>query len=387
VTYTPRRLGLEIKTYASQYPVVAIVGPRQSGKSTLARALFPDYPYITLESLDHRRRALNDPRLFLRNIGPQAVLDEAQRAPELFSYLQEYVDQPDTGRHYVLTGSHQFLLMESVTQSLAGRVATFRLFPFTLTELPELRERPTVDLLCSGFYPRIHQHELDPVTWYANYVETYLERDVRQIVNVADIHQFEVFLRIVAGQSGQVLNKASVANRVGVSQPTVARWLSVLESSGITARIPPFHRNLSKRLTKSPKLFFLDSGLLCFLLDIHTPSELSTHPLYGSIFESFVVAEIFKRINHAGARARLSFWRDQTGREIDLIIEDGPRLLPVEIKSAATWTPDFARTLRWWLDLPGNTATEGLVVYDGDTDLSVDAEITCRSWRRMELFT
>jgi uncharacterized protein len=383
-----RRLGQVIPRYARDYPVVAIVGPRQSGKTTLARSLFPDYPYYTLESLDHRNRALSDPRGFLSDIGPRAILDEVQRAPELFSYLQEYVDASPKERHYVLTGSHQFLLMESISQSLAGRIVTFRLYPFTLDELyPDTAPPDTYSALLRGWYPRIHDQDLESTTWYAGYVETYLERDVRQVVNVADIRQFETFLKVIAGNSAQILNKASVANRVGISEPTVQRWLSVLESSGVIALLPPYYRNYSKRLLKSPKIVVLDSGLLCYLLGIHSAEVLQSHPLYGAVFESFVAAELAKRIAHTASRAGLYFWRDKTGHEVDLLVEDGADVLPIEIKAAATYHPDFAKQLSWWLDLPENNASRGLVVYNGDQTVNAAGPIPCVPWQDLNLYS
>ena len=392
--YIPRRLGDTIRKVSGQYPAVAIVGPRQSGKTTLARNLFPEYAYYSLESLDHRHRAEHDPRQFLRDVGPRVVLDEIQRVPLLFSYLQEYVDDPHSHRHYILTGSHQFLLMEQITQSLAGRIVTFQLYPLTVDELfpppqrqADLEATATSELLLGGFYPRIHNQHLDPTTWYEGYLHTYIERDVRQILNVADIRQFETFLRIVAGHSGQILNKAAIANRIGVSEPTVTRWISVLETSGILCIVPPYYRNLKKRLIKSPKIYLLDSGLLCFLLGIYSPHQVITHPLYGSIFESFIVAEIYKRISHRGSRAQCYFWRDQTGHEIDLLIEDGLRLTPLEIKSSATWHTDFAKSLNWWMDLPGNETKEGLIIYDGTAEVQTGGRIPGIPWRKLDLFS
>ncbi len=388
IHYIPRRLADIIPNYTKDYPAIAIVGPRQSGKTTLARKLFPDYPYYSLESLDHRRRAIEDPRQFLHDAGPRVILDEVQRAPELFSYLQEYVDDPSTQRQYILTGSQQFLLMEQITQSLAGRIVSFHLYPLSLDELYREAVVPdtvrTEELLLKGFYPRIHDRDLDPSTWYEGYVSTYIERDVRSILNVADVHQFETFLKILAGHSGQILNKSTISNRIGISVPTVGRWLSVLETSGILRLVQPYSRNLHKRLVKSPKLFFTDSGLLCYLLGIYTPGQLSIHPLYGSIFESFVASELMKRASHRGSRAGFYYWRDKSGHEIDLIIEDGLKVLPIEVKSAGTYTSSFAKNLLWWMDLPGNEVKEGMIIYDGDEDIGRGSSTPCISWRRMK---
>jgi len=387
--YIPRKIEGLVRKYAEQYPVVAITGPRQSGKTTLVRVLFPEYPYVSLESMDNRQRAEDDPRQFFKDLGNRAILDEAQRVPSLFSYLQEHVDDPTERRQYILTGSHQFLLMERITQSLAGRIVLFNLFPFTVDELfPRLPEGLplTAELLLKGFYPRIHAQHLDPTVWYSGYTQTYLERDVRSILNVSNLRQFETFLQVLAGNSGQILNKASLANRIGVSEPTVQRWISVLQTSGIVALLPPYHRNFNKRLQKSPKVVFLDPGLLCYLLGVRAERELGIHPLYGQVFESFIAGELYKRIAHSGSHARLYYWRDRSGHEIDLLIEEGSHVLPIEIKAATTYHPGFAKTLRWWLGLPDCPAKEGLVLYDGTAEIGKDSPYPCIPWGKMRLY-
>lgn len=382
--------------------MLAIVGPRQSGKTTLARHLFPKHACISLENLDLRHAAQDDPRGFLDDHGSQVILDEIQRAPELFSYLQERVDTHDAPAQYILTGSQQFLLMQSVTQTLAGRIATFKLFPFTLPELfrvpPDtdiqgifsIKQKNTPysdggilhDILHTGMYPRIHDKKLTAPKWLENYVITYIERDIRTLINVENLRLFENFLKICAACTGQLVNYASMSNAIGISQPTVKKWLSLLETSGIIVLLPPHHKNFAKRLIKSPKLYFIDTGLVCFLLSIKTPAELKSHPLFGSIFETFVVSELYKRISHIGEIPPLFFWRDQTGNEIDLIVEIGADLLPVEIKSSKTYCADFSAGIKKWLTLKGNTSRHGLVIYAGTETVGKTSPVcTAPLWR------
>jgi hypothetical protein len=382
--------------------VIAIVGPRQSGKTTLARHLFPDYAYLSLENIDLRHAAQDDPRGFLDDHGPHVILDEIQRAPDLFSYLQERVDSHDAPAQYILTGSQQFLLMQSVSQTLAGRIATFKLFPFTLPELFRLRPDTDIesifsiktkdppygdggklhDMIHTGMYPRIHDKKLTAPKWLENYVLTYIERDIRTLINVENLRTFENFLKICASFSGQLVNYASLANAIGISQPTVKKWLSLLETSGIILLLPPHHKNFAKRLIKSPKLYFIDTGLVCFLLSIRTPAELKSHPLFGSIFETFVVSELYKRISHIGEIPPLFFWRDQTGNEIDLIVEIGGELLPVEIKSSKTYSADFSSAIKKWQSLKGNDSRRGLVIYAGTEIVGKTSPVcTAPLWR------
>jgi uncharacterized protein len=395
-----RNLESLVRRFAREYPVLAVVGPRQSGKTTLARAVFPRHAYVSLESLDLRQQAQDDPRGFLDDHAPPVVLDEVQRAPHLSSYLQERVDiHPDPGQ-YVLTGSHQFLLMENISQSLAGRIASFKLFPFSFTELagrrpdgslqdiffpeesalPEGQPPDHFAAIFTGFYPRIHDRNLSARKWLENYVATYVERDVRSLVNLADLRVFEDFLKICAAHSGRLLNYAAIANAAGVSLPTVKRWISLLETSGIVFLLAPHHRNYAKRVVKTPKLYFIDTGLLCFLLSIRHPGELKGHPLIGPIFETFVVSEYYKRIAHIGEVPPLYFWRDKTGNEVDLIVDLGTDLLPVEIKAARTYSTSFKEGLERWLKLPGNATTQGMIVYAGEQRIGRRAAIQTVPW-------
>ncbi len=396
----PRTLSLPILKYGVQYPVLAIVGPRQSGKTTLARHLFPDHKYLSMESLDIRRMAEDDPRGFLDDHGKNLILDEVQRVPGLFSYLQERVDLDGSPAGYVLTGSQQFLLMEKITQSLAGRIVTFQLFPFSFNELygadPD-RDMASIfkikpgyvsggeeidgnQLMFGGMYPRIHDRKLDPRKWIENYILTYIERDIRSLVNVGNLSLFENFIRITATLSGQMINYASISNAVGISQPTAKKWMSLLETSGIIFLLRPYYRNFKKRLVKTPKLYFADTGILSFLLSIRSPEELANHPLFGNIFETFIISEFHKRICHIGEKPPLYFWRDKTGNEIDLIVDAGPNLTPIEIKSSKTFHRTFTANISSWMQLPGNNSEKGFVVYRGAEVVGKNADVTTAPW-------
>ncbi len=364
------------------YPILSVTGPRQTGKTTLVRALFPDHDYLLLEDPVIREEALSDPKGLLARRPGGVILDEVQRAPELFSYLQGIVDEDDRPGRYVLTGSNNFLLMEQVSQSLAGRVAVRHLLPFAMEELygwPDRGYPPRFDkgrgsaeaptswqeAVFQGFYPRIHDKGLEPRDWLANYIQTYIQRDVRSLVNVGDLEAFRRFLTLAAGRSGQVLNKASLASDAGVSHATARRWLSILEASFITMTLPVHHRNFNKRLIKSPKLYFLDPGLLCFLLRVREPGDLEFHPARGAIFETLIVAEFVKRALHRGQELDLYFWRDSNGRELDLVLDRGADQLPIEIKSTETVRQDSLKGLETWRSLAGDPEAQALLIHAG----------------------
>lgn len=377
------------------FPAVALVGPRQSGKTTLAKNLFPKHRYVSLESLDWRERAEQDPRGLLSDLGDKIILDEVQRVPALFSYLQEWLDEG--GHHVVLTGSQQFLLMDSISQSLAGRIAHFELLPFTCCELLGqskldfqrgiLRKfkgsKPkfsTLELMCKGFYPRIHAQSLNANRWLNDYIRTYVERDVRMLTQVADLSAFTLMIRLLASQAGSLLNMATLATQVGVSQPSIKRWISLLETSGIIFLLQPYHNNFGKRLLKSPKPYFIDTGLLCVLLGIRDSSQLELHPLRGHIFENLIVAEYYKQFFHHGNRPQMWFWRDSHGLEVDLLIESNGKLHPIEIKSTATWRKDLVSGMEKWLSLPGQEATQGLIIYDGEQVHGTQSKVATAPW-------
>jgi len=380
---------------AGYYPVVTLTGPRQSGKTTLARATFPDYEYVSLEESESRLFAREDPKGFLRRYPGPVIIDEAQRVPEIFSDIQRSVDEDNTSGRYILTGSHNFLLMEQVSQTLAGRCAVLHLLPFSRAELDGSdlgKPKAPPALFCNrstrlnkwetvrtGFYPRIHDQKIPPEIWLSDYVRTYLERDVRSLSNIGDLETFERFVKLCAGRSGQILNYSAIADDCGISVDTAKRWVSILKTSFIIFLLTPHHRNYNKRLIKSPKLYFYDSGLTCFLLGIRDHRQLETHPLRGPLFENFILGEIMKAYMHHRISAPLFFWRDRTGHEIDVIIEEGTKLFPVEIKSGETISRNMLESLTWWCrqaDRPLETAT---LLYGG-TDFQERKGINIRPW-------
>jgi predicted AAA+ superfamily ATPase len=338
-----RTLEPRVREVARSFPAVTITGPRQSGKTTLCRLVFPDKPYVSLEAPDVRQYALEDPRGFLHQHRDGAVLDEVQRAPDLLSYLQPLLDEDPAPGRFVLTGSANLALLQSVSQSLAGRTALLTLLPLSLEEI---RRFPTAvdDLLATlwtGSYPAVFDRRPDPADWFSSYVATYVERDVRQILNVSDLLAFQTFLRLAAGRVGQLLNLSALGADAGVTHATARAWISVLEASYVAFRLPPFHTSVTTRLVKTPKLHFYDTGLLCFLLGIRRPDHLREHPLRGAIFEAWVVSEIVKTRVHRGLPPALSFFRDRKGHEVDAVLEAGRGLVAVETKSAQTVASDF----------------------------------------------
>lgn len=337
-----RHIETKLLQWARQYPVLTVTGPRQAGKTTLCRSLFAKKPYRSLEDPDTRAFARTDPRGFLAEIPAGGVIDEVQHVPELLSYIQTRVDEKQRPGMFILTGSRQFEMMEKVTQSLAGRTAIVRLLPFSFGELYDKpAELPMDRMLYAGFYPRIHDRRLNPTEALSFYVATYLERDVRQILAVTDMARFEIFLRLCAGRTGQLLNMQALGNECGITHNTIKSWLSVLQVSGIITLLRPWHANLNKRMIKSPKLYFLDTGLACFLLGIQKPEHLTGHPLRGALFETFVVSEACKQQNNAGRTDPMGFFRDSNGNEVDLLIGAGAELEIWEAKSAMTVASDF----------------------------------------------
>ena len=366
---------------ARQYPVVTITGPRQSGKTTLCRMVFPDMAYASLEDLDQREYARQDPRGFLNRFPQGAVLDEIQRAPELLSFIQTIVDQQNKEGFFILTGSQQFELLETISQSLAGRTALVRLLPFSLKEAygADLKKAGLDQVLYTGFYPRIFDKGLNPTEAMGFYVSTYVERDLRMLINIRDLSQFEIFLKLCAGRTGQIMNLSSLGNDCGVNHNTVKSWLSVLEASYIIKLLRPYYKNFNKRLIKSPKLYFLDTGLACFLLDIHNPNQLATHPLRGALFESFIVSELLKKRFNAVQTDNLFYFRDNIGNEVDIIWDRSPQPVPVEIKSGQTISRDAFKGLDYFNKLAGGTDSTYLI-YGGDESYTRQS-VRVTSWR------
>jgi predicted AAA+ superfamily ATPase len=350
----PRTAAVLLDEIRSGYPVITLTGPRQSGKTTLARAAFPDKPYVSLETPDEREFAAGDPRGFLARWKAGAIIDEVQHVPALLSWIQSDVDAAGTTRsmgRFVLTGSQNFALMAHITQSLAGRSALVQLLPLSIAELSAAGQLPEdLDaMLLRGGYPALYARPLNPARWLADYTMSYLERDVRQITQVHDLSAFQRFLRLCAGRTGQLLNLASLAQDTGIAQSTARAWLSVLEASYIVHLLQPHHRNLGKRVVKMPKLYFIDVALAVSLMGIQTTGQLAIHPLRGALFETLIVAEFLKARFNSGFPSNLYFWRDNVGLEVDLLIDEPEGLRPIEIKSSATVTDDLLKGLRKWL--------------------------------------
>jgi predicted AAA+ superfamily ATPase len=367
----PREAEQTIRNLAGKYPVVTVTGPRQSGKTTLCRAIFPGKPYFNLETPDVRRFAKDDPRGFLAQCPDGAVFDEIQRAPDLLSYIQGIVDEQQLPGMFIVTGSQQFEVMNSVNQSLAGRTALLKLLPLTIDEAFKRRPAMSTDeMLLTGFYPRILDQDLDPTQALGDYFETYVERDIRQLAAIKDLSLFEKFVRLCAGRVGQLLNLQSLGNDTGVSHTTVRAWLTLLEASFVVFLLKPWHDNVSKRQIKSPKLYFIDVGLASYLLGIETPRQMTRDPLRGNLFENLVVVEALKQRYNSGRRSNLYFYRDGKGHEIDLILEHGRDVLPIEIKSGATIADDYFSSLDHFSRLETSRPWGNALVYGGSAPQS-----------------
>ncbi len=362
----------ELRQCAREYPVVTILGPRQAGKTTLVRMTFPGTTYFSLEDPDVRLAANADPRGFLGRIEGTGILDEVQRLPLLLSYIQGIVDQAGKPGHFILTGSHQPRRHEAISQSLAGRTAMLTLWPFSLHELSHYAPRwDPFELIVKGSFPRLHEDGLDPRRFYNSYVQTYVERDVRALIQLRDLTQFQQFLVLLAGRVGQVVNLASLASDVGVSGKTLRNWLSVLKASYLVFELPPYFRNIRKRVTRSPKIYFTDTGLVAFLLGIHTAEQAHRDPLRGSLYENLVLTEIIKGALARGIRPEIYFFRDAHGNEVDLLIREKGKFFAVEIKSAATFSTDFLKGLERFRALAGEHPARESVLYNGEQELTV----------------
>lgn len=363
-----RILSPKVVAAAGKMPVIVITGPRQSGKSTLVRQVFPAYRYINLEVPSSRRFAEEDPEGFLRSLGNQVILDEIQQVPDLLSYIQAIVDEARIPGQFILSGSQNLLLLESVSQSLAGRVAIFSLLPFSLEEiqdtpfgLPEYEH-----YLLKGFYPRIYDLDLNPTEWLLDYIQTYVERDLRQVINVSNLSAFRQFLEVCAGRIGQLVNLSDMGSLVGISHTTAQKWLSVLQTSYIVHLLRPYHRNYNKRIVKTPKLYFYDTGLACALLNLRSEDDLNRHFAKGALFENFVINELLKNHINRHLHPGSYFWNAAGNHEIDLLLDKGGRLYPIEIKAARTISAHFFDNLRYFQALSGARPEERFLVYGGD---------------------
>lgn len=367
-----RMISKELRQVATEYPVVTLLGPRQSGKTTLVRMTFPGKPYFSLEDPDIRLAAEADPRGFLGQIPNGAILDEVQRLPVLLSYLQGIVDEARRPDMFILTGSHQPELHQAISQSLAGRTAMLTLWPFSLPELRQYKsDWDPFDLIVRGAFPRLHEEKLEPRRFFNNYVQTYVERDVRALIQVRDLAQFQQFMVLLAGRVGQIVNLTSLSNDVGMSSTSIRKWLSVLKASYIIVELPPFIENIRKQVVKSPKIYFTDPGLAAFLLGIHEARQAERDPLRGGLYENLVVTEILKGAFNQGIRPSIFFFRDSHGVEVDLLIREKGVLTPVEIKSAATFSPAFMKGLEHFHSLNAGKTAPGAVLYGGEQSLNV----------------
>ena len=355
-----------IQELAEKYPVVTLLGPRQSGKTTLVRAAFPNKPYVNMEDSDNRSLATLDPKSFMEAYPDGAILDEVQRTPNLLSYIQVRVDEVDQKGMFILTGSHQAALHSAVSQSLAGRTSLLRLLPLSLQEMRQSNIEDSIEeIILKGGYPKIYKEELPISNAYSSYFQTYVERDVRQILQVKDIILFERFIKLLASRIGQLINYASLALDVGVSAITIREWIAVLEATYILIRLEPYFENFGKRLIKSPKIYFADTGLACYLLGIDTVEQLTKDSLYGNLFENFVVIELMKARYNQAMDPRLYFYRDVSGREIDLLFQKGSRLVPIEIKSSKTFSSSFLDGLKYFHEQTPKKAEKGALIYNG----------------------
>jgi uncharacterized protein len=379
-----RALTQKLITLSQKFQVITLTGPRQSGKTTLVRAAFSSLPYVSLEEPDIRQIALSDPRGFLSNYENGAVLDEVQNTPDLFSYIQSIVDR-DKKVQFVLTGSSNFLLMEKISQTLAGRTAVLHLLPFSRLELEKggFVFRDYDALIFKGQYPRIYDRDIAPSDFYPAYIQTYVERDVRMMKNIGDVNAFIQFVQLCAGRTGQLLNYTSLANDTGISPNTAKSWISILEASYIIYRLQPYHKNFNKRLVKSPKLYFYDTGLACSLLGLRDESQVNLHYMKGALFENLVINEFIKQDFHQGERRFPYFWQDSRGKEIDCLLVDGEAITPVEIKSGKTISNSYFENLRYWRQLAGIKEDVGYVVYGGNQSMQTSlGELI--SWKEMD---
>jgi len=365
MTLLTRKLEVIIQAASQKYAVISLLGPRQSGKTTLVKKVFKNYTYLNFEDPELRQYASTDPKGFMLQYKGPMIIDEAQYVPEIFSYIQIAVDNNPQKGQYILTGSHNFLLLEYISQSLAGRIAIFNLLPFSIEELKSTKffKDNYEDYLYNGFYPRIYNDGLEAGEWLKNYIQTYVERDVRKIINIGDLAKFQQFLKLCAGRTGQLVNFSEIGNELGLSYHTVQTWLSILEASFIVFRLPPYYKNFNKRIIKSHKLYFYDTGLAAYLLGIKKAEDVMFHFAKGALFENLIIAELIKFKVNSGQSTELWFWRDSTGNEVDCILEDNQKIKAIEIKSGKTIASDFFKGLDYFNHL--HSDTQSYIIYGG----------------------
>ncbi len=370
--FLERDIKKELIDASKKYPAVIITGPRQSGKTTLAKKVFSHKTYLSLEDIDIRDFADSDPRAFLNRLPDGAILDEIQRAPVLLSYIQGILDSSGEKGLFILTGSNQFSLLDSINQSLAGRVSLSKLLPLSINELmPVAGSFDVDDYIFKGFYPGIYSAKLNPVKAYNAYYQTYVERDVRSLINIKDLSLFNKFMKLCAGRTGQILNANSLANEVGVSNKTIVSWLSILQASYIIYLLPPWHDNISKRLIKSPKLYFYDVGLASFLLGNRRKEHIATHPLRGNLFENMVIMDLIKEVLNKGMEPDFYFYRDSNGNEVDLLIPDGNNFIPMEIKSTGTFHANLLKSNNYINKVYPDRIKDSYLIYSGEIEQEV----------------
>ena len=371
----------KLKDLATKFKAVAVTGARQTGKTTLVKQVFKGKPYLSLENPETRNFALEDPKGFLASYPNGAILDEVQRVPELFSYLQEILDNSKVKGLFILSGSNNFLLQQSISQTLAGRVAYINLLPFSIEELKKVKLLPDDDdqLMLKGFYPPIYDQEIPPSDWCPNYIRTYIEKDVRQIKNITDLIVFERFIKLLAGRSGQELNNSALAVETGVDVKTIQSWIGILESSFIIYLLRPHFKNFNKTIVKRPKVYFYDTALVCYLLGIKNVLQLKTHPLRGSIFEGMVVTELIKKRTNAGLPINIYYWRDKTGHEIDVIVDNGDTFLPIEVKSGKTINQEFFKNIDYWAKISG--IEKSILLYAGEQNQKRSSGREVLNWK------
>lgn len=361
-----RSLTTHLQELAKKYPVVTLLGPRQAGKTTLVKAAFPQKPYVNMEDSENRSLATIDPKSFMQAYPDGAILDKVQRVPHLLSYIQVRVDETDQKGMFILTGSHQAQLHSAVSQSLAGRTTLLRLLPLSLQEMRLANiSDPFEEILLKGGYPKIYKEDLPVSNAYSSYFQTYVERDVRELLQVKDLIQFERFIKLTASRIGQLINYASLASDVGVSAVTIREWIAVLEATYVLVRLEPYFENFGKRQIKSPKIYFTDTGLACHLLGIDTTEQLKKDSLYGNLFENWAVVELMKARYNQALDPRLYFYRDVSGKEVDLLFQRGSRLLPIEIKSNKTFSSSFLDGLHYFHKQTPKRAEGGALIYGG----------------------